>query len=270
MKQSLFNFFFGEGVNEPSPKTTKGLKERGFFKPSLHSNELDSSGLPILINYRLVRSNRKSVGFIVDEHGLTVRAPRWVTREEIEILIHQREEWIREKLSKMADRQHKNVDFVDGAILPYLGESVRIRLDPVAEEVRLVARDLVLNLPDKAQSDDIKESAQKWFKNEAKRILGERLEQMAQRAAVTYSSWRLSSARGRWGCCTSARTIRLNWRLIHLDVDLIDYVIAHELAHLDEMNHGSRFWHRVHTLCPNFESRRRRLKNIHISELPLQ
>ena len=77
----------------------------------------------------------------------------------------------------------------------------------------------------------------------------------------------LSSARTRWGCC-SASGIRLNWRLIHLPLDLVDYVVAHELAHLREMNHSARFWAEVARLCPDWRERRAALKK-HGGEIPL-
>ena len=268
MKLPLFDFLFGE---HSSPNDTRGLMENDSLKPSLLSDEADwelAPGIP----YRLVRAKRKSVGFIVDERGLTVRAPRWVSREEIETMIYEREAWIQEKLDQFsawkAKKQEADESFADGRILAYLGDVVTLRLQPHARAVTLEGRDLLINRSLESDAETIKACALKWFKNEARRYLGDRLQTMALEAGLTFESWKLSGAKGRWGCCTSARTIRLNWRLIHLDPELIDYVIAHELAHLDEMNHGPRFWARVEMLCPDFLSRRARLKKIHISQLP--
>ena len=94
------------------------------------------------------------------------------------------------------------------------------------------------------------------------------IQEIANRALVSFSGWGLSGAKGRWGSCSSDRRIRLNWRLIHLDTALIDYVIAHELAHLDEMNHSARFWKRVGEIYPDYESARRVLKGVYIPTLP--
>lgn len=272
MKQLLFDFLFGGGVSKSSPNSTKGLKEHGFLKPSLHSAQEAGVSLTSNIAYRLERAKRKTIGFIVNEHGLTVRAPRWVSREEIETLIHAKEAWIQKKLAQFtlwqAQTHSAKIEFVDGVRLPYLGGSVQICLDPSATDVKMIDGQLVLNLPLDADSVHIRELAQRWFKNEAKRYLGARLVQMASVAEVEFDSWKLSSAQKRWGCCTSARTIRLNWKLIHLAPELIDYVVAHELAHLNEMNHGPKFWAEVERLCPQFQDRRRRLKEIYISQLP--
>ena len=73
---------------------------------------------------------------------------------------------------------------------------------------------------------------------------------MRKSSDVSYHSFALSSATTQWGSCTVDGKIRLNWRLIHFALPLIDYVIAHELAHLREMNHGPRFWATVQSVFP--------------------
>ena len=77
---------------------------------------------------------------------------------------------------------------------------------------------------------------------------------------VSYDTFRLSGARTRWGSCSAKRHIRLNWRLIHCDITLIDYVAIHELAHLTEMNHSTRFWAIVRQWYPTPEQARQRLR----------
>jgi len=73
--------------------------------------------------------------------------------------------------------------------------------------------------------------------------------------------WSLSSARTRWGSCSADGSIRLNWRLVHFPLDIVDYVIAHELAHLRELNHGTRFWQIVGDLFPEYERARAWLRD---------
>ncbi len=267
MKQQIWDFLFGDTQKGVSPKTDKGLREDS-LKPSLHVTGHWT------IPYRLIRAKRKTVGFIIDEDGLTVRAPKWVSREEIETMIHAREEWIRKKIEQFSkwrqQIQSVQIQFKEGDQIPYLGRRLTIRLVPHATVVERVGDDLILNLTNDTDSRRIKDLAQVWFKKEAKRYLGTRLEEMSRLAGLSYNRWGISNAQGRWGSCSSRRTIRLNWRLIHLDVELIDYVIAHELAHLEEMNHGPDFWARVKNLCPQYELARNRLKRIYIPQLPFQ
>ncbi len=102
---------------------------------------------------------------------------------------------------------------------------------------------------------------QDWLQAEAKRVFGERLPVYAQRLGVSYRQFAISSATTHWGSCTADGRIRLNWRLIHFALPLIDYVIAHELAHLREMNHSPRFWATVQSVFPEFKAARKILRD---------
>lgn len=226
--------------------------------------------------YHLERAKRKTVGFIVDERGVTVRAPSWVSVSEIEKMLQTKEDWIQKKLTEFHNWQKEvglqSVHFVDGAKLPYLGRPLTLRLEPAAKTVfyseGASGAELIVGASKETDESRIKDWVQVWFKKEAERYLGARIQEIANRALVSFSGWGLSGAKGRWGSCSSDRRIRLNWRLIHLDKALIDYVIAHELAHLDEMNHSARFWKRVGEIYPDYESARRALKGVYIPTLP--
>jgi predicted metal-dependent hydrolase len=119
---------------------------------------------------------------------------------------------------------------------------------------------LALPLPPHADSQQIKDRVTGWLQGEATRIFGERLAAYAVKLGVTFRSYALSSAATRWGSCSSEGRIRLNWRLIHFPLSVVDYVVAHELAHLREMNHSPRFWQTVESIFPEFREARKALK----------
>ena len=96
---------------------------------------------------------------------------------------------------------------------------------------------------------------------QAKRIFTERLNHFAPRLQVQWQKLSLSSASTRWGTASADGSIRLNWRLVHFKMDVIDYVVAHELSHLRVMNHGPQFWETVGTVMPDYALRRRQLKD---------
>jgi predicted metal-dependent hydrolase len=102
----------------------------------------------------------------------------------------------------------------------------------------------------------MRDAVQSWLQQQARLLFAERIPVYAQRLGQGPVRWRLSSARTRWGSCSADGSIRLNWRLVHFPPDIVDYVIAHELAHLREMNHGPRFWATVGSLFPEFERAR--------------
>ncbi|CAG4900888.1 M48 family metallopeptidase [Paraburkholderia gardini] len=219
------------------------------------------------LHYLLKRSARRSIGFAIDSTGLMITAPRWVTLADIETAITEKQRWIFTKLNEWQNRVEQRalpqVDWKDGAQVPYLGKPVSVTLAASRGTLEFDARHaaLLLPLPQHADPQQIKDRVQGWLQNEAKRIFGERLAIYAGKLGVDYRAYSLSSAATRWGSCSSDGRIRLNWRLIHFPLSIIDYVVAHELAHLREMNHSPRFWETVESIFPEFREARQTLKH---------
>jgi predicted metal-dependent hydrolase len=230
---------------------------------------------PDLIEYRLRRARRRTIGFQIDDDGLTISAPRWVTLREIEAAIVEKARWIRTKQREWhawrRKRRLPSMVFADGAALPYLGGTVALRLRADAGTTRLDVHraELHLALPADAAESQIRDAVQAWLQAEAARVLGERISRFAGRVGAAFAGWRLSSARTQWGSCTHDGRVRLNWRLVHFALPVIDYVVAHELAHLTEMNHSPRFWRAVGQLLPGFEAARDEIKDVDMASLPL-
>ncbi|QBQ96704.1 M48 family metallopeptidase [Paraburkholderia pallida] len=216
------------------------------------------------LQYRLKRSSRKSIGFAIDGTGLTITAPRWVTIADIETAIAEKQRWIFAKLiewqTRVEQRALPRVEWGDGAELPFLGKPLRVRLGAAVLAFDQETRVLALPLPLHADAQQIKDRVTGWLQGEATRVFGERLAVYAAKLGVTFRSYALSSAMTRWGSCSSEGRIRLNWRLIHFPLSVVDYVVAHELAHLREMNHSPRFWQTVESIFPEFREARKQLK----------
>jgi len=114
-------------------------------------------------------------------------------------------------------------------------------------------RELQLALSADARLEQIRDSVHAWLQSQAKRFFAARLKVISDQSGRQFSKFSLSNARGRWGSCSEDGHIRLNWRLIHFGQDVIDYVIAHELAHTHTMDHSASFWDEVAEILPNFE-----------------
>ncbi len=223
---------------------------------------------PREIAYLLRRSRRRSLGMSVDARGLVVTIPLQATLHDTEAFIRGHAAWVIEKLDEWASRRPtEKLELADGARLDVLGQPCVLRLTQGLPRARWVEgmfeRELALPLRPDADT----------------RLL---LRRVLQRYALTYFDGRLdeyivklnafapgivvrprlslTSARTRWGSCSRHSGIRLNWRLIHLDHHLVDYVVAHEVAHLLEMNHSQRFWAVVEALCPQWREARATLK----------
>ena len=220
------------------------------------------------IEFELRRSTRRSIGFTIDDDGLRVTAPKRLTLAEIDNAIRAKQRWILSKMHERGERcakraQQAPVEWVDGAKLPYLGGEITLKLEAAPRsrcdfdaEARVLTVGVVLGL----EEWQLVERVRLWFEAEAKRIFQERMDVYAARMGVRYSSLHLSSAGTRWGSCTVQGAIRLNWKLVHYALPLIDYVVAHELAHLREMNHSRRFWATVGAVYPDYDGAKAALR----------
>ena len=230
------------------------------------------------VGYTLRRSRRRSIGFLVGPEGLGVNAPKWVGLREIEAAVRAKGDWILKKLAEQAERARRlvaaKVEWRDGAAVPFLGESVIVVLDPRAGGVdggAILNTDatalpgvprltLHIGLPQGATPAQIRDAVQSWLQRQARRVFEERCRHYTERLGVHCKRLALSSAQTRWGSASANGAIRLNWRLIHFALPTIDYVVAHELAHLREMNHSPRFWDVVRSVVPDYERARGALK----------
>ena len=220
----------------------------------------------VTVSYRFERSRRKSIGFTVGPEGLVVRAPAWVAWREVDAAVQEKAAWILSKLQQVRERAQSpampETEWVDGADLPYLGAMVRLcvvargQVPDVPEGVLA----LPLHLPPGATPTQVREAAEAWFKKKARALFEERLQHFAPQLGVQHQRLSLSSARTRWGSARTDGHIRLNWRLIHLPLAQIDYVVVHELAHLRVMDHSPRFWDTVGAVMPDYRERRRTLR----------
>ncbi|MFV9474972.1 M48 family metallopeptidase [Advenella sp. RU8] len=229
------------------------------------------------IPYTLRRSNRKSIGFTINAEGLRITAPKWVSQEIINQAIQEKKPWIQSKLLQWQQHATPVLHWQDGMQLPYLGRQIIVQLDPQLASCRYqgnynLAQDndiLSVNLPYTASAQAIKTACTHWFQGRALAWFETRLHHFQHSSGTKPVRLGLSRATTRWGSCNSDGSIRLNWRLIHLCPELIDYVIAHELAHLKEMNHSPRFWAEVGRILPDYQAAKARLKQTSLRELPL-
>lgn len=228
------------------------------------------------LDYRLLRSKRRTIGFLIDDEGLRVTAPRWVTISEIEAAIVEKQRWIVNKINEQRERAVRQLQppmqWRDGAMLPYLGADIVVRLrigDGSGVHFDEAAGALHVSLPAQASEQQLKDRVQGWLQMQAKTLFAERLALYADKLGVRFASLTLSSAATQWGSCTTDGRIRLNWRLMHFALPHIDYVVAHELAHLREMNHGPSFWATVQSVFPEFETARKALRDHARESLPV-
>ena len=210
-----------------------------------------------IIDYRL-KSGAKRLTMTIDERGLRIGAPRSIALTEIEAFVHGHGDWVLKKLGELADfSQPRHVTVKNGARLPLLDGEAEVHVLPGANRVRWVANILVLEARPEA---DLARLAIRALQQRALKHFAERLAHFTSQLELDTPQLRLSSAQTRWGSCSKHGGIRINWRLIHLPTYLGDYVIAHEVAHLMQMNHSPRFWAVVDSIYPDWKAARNELK----------
>ncbi|MFA7668216.1 MAG: SprT family zinc-dependent metalloprotease [Burkholderiaceae bacterium] len=233
------------------------------------------------IGFVMRTSRRKTIGLTINDDGLMVTAPAWVPRRQVAEAVQAKAPWILNKLQALHQRQQHlataDASWRNGGSFPYLGTYIQLAVRPAIGVVSFSGDALApqqgdtLSLPLQADatSDRIRERVYAWLQQQATQLFDARLAHFCKLAGSTLKSWRLASPNGRWGSCTSDGRIMLNWRLIHFAPDVVDYVVAHEVAHLRHMNHGPDFWREVERLHPDFGRARLALKPHHPGSLPL-
>jgi len=241
------------------------------------------------LGFLLKRSRRRSIGFAVGAEGLAVSAPKWVALRDIDAAVREKQRWILARLAEQRDRAARlaasRVVWRDGATIDYLGRPLTIVVagngavgkgetaliaSPAGVDTAAlptpntsgtaVAPHLLVALPPDAGEAQIRDAVQSWLQREAGRVFAERAAHFAALLGVRVKRLSLSSAATRWGSANANGSVRLHWRLIQHPLATIDYVVAHELAHLREMNHGPRFWAVVRSVVPDYEQARARLR----------
>ncbi|MYN13210.1 DUF45 domain-containing protein [Pusillimonas sp. TS35] len=270
-------------VKTPSRPTTPGLAVPTPQPASLPMNARwrEVATPEQTIGFVLRRSRRKSIGLTVDDSGLQVIAPNWVTLAQVDAAVIEKSRWIIGKLrirhQRKAQLATADTQWLHGGTLPYLGARIVLQLDGARRTADFsgspflpqAGDTLTLPLPAGADQSRVRDSAHAWLQHQARTWFGPRLQHFLETNGLAIRKWRLSSAATRWGSCSSDGNIMLNWRLIHFSHDVIDYVIAHEVAHLRHLNHSPAFWREVGIILPGFEKSRDVLRQHDPGSLPL-
>lgn len=213
------------------------------------------------VQFRFQRRRRRSIGIKVSEHGLSVAAPLRAPWREIEGFLHEKADWILEKLdAREAAGKPRTIYGETGESLPLHGREVVLVVSQARRAVALVDGELHVRLPEPERRGTVRALLIAWLKARALETLAPRVDHYAARVSLPAPPLKLSNARSQWGVCMASGRIRLSWRLVHLDPELADYVVAHEVAHLVELNHSERFWALVEWLYPHWREARERIE----------
>jgi predicted metal-dependent hydrolase len=215
-----------------------------------------------LVTYTIKRSpRRRAISILVDEEGVRVGAPWDATHNAIERLLRTHSAWVLRKLQEWHVRRAPPRRWADGETLMLLGTPFTLKLLSGPATVHVEGTHLVVGVG-KAGERPVARQVHEWLHQQALACFEERVAHYRQLLGLERAPRvLLSSARTRWGSCHASGRIHLNWRLVQMPARLLDYVVAHEVAHLIEMNHSPRFWRIVGQLVPDYAAHRKELRH---------
>ncbi len=209
---------------------------------------------------KIIRSKRKTIALVVQPDGeLLVRAPQRATQKQINEMLEKYADWIVKKQAEAKAKQRAFAprQFKEGEVFLFLGEKYALELTNAKKSTFTLNGKFQLA---KSAQGEAKEIFERWYKKEARRIFKERVAYYAKKHDFDVKQVKLSSARTRWGSCSSKGYINLTWRLVMAPLEIIDYVVVHELCHLREANHSKAYWAQVAAIMPDYKTRRKWLK----------
>ena len=215
------------------------------------------------LEYQIVRSpKRKKLTISVErDRAVIVHAPQEASEEEVRRVVDAKRQWILKKIrhpQKYQDRLHPpGKEVVNGESAPYLGRDYRIEVTETASDEVEFSNRFLVPLAHQAKRREV---LRDWYIARAKEKIVARAERHARELGVEFRAAKIVDNRFRWGSCTVNDNVSFNWRLIKAPMFVIDYVIVHELAHLIEANHTSRFWSIVRAHTPTMEKAKSWLK----------
>ena len=207
---------------------------------------------------------RKTMALKVSRTDVSIHIPATLPIAMVKTFIEQKTSWIQQKLQQQSQRQLPERQFTDNELFFFLGESYSLRLIQknttplVAKTQQYIEFCGRLN---RLSKKSIRNSLILWYKQQAEQFLNSRTTWFANKIGLTPKSITVKTYKARWGSCTNKAEIQYNWKLIQAPPDIIDYVIIHELCHIQHHNHSPTFWQLVEKHYPDFKLARTWLKN---------
>ena len=217
------------------------------------------------IAYTVRRSDRaRHARIVVDAEGVEVVIPRRMAMRHVEPFVQEKRAWIERTLRRIrAAEEGAGIRLEDGGSVPYLGRelTLRVRVEPgrVRSHVALRGDELhvAVGQPGRAPLRDALEA---FYRRRARAEVAPRLDAACVRAGNSYRRLTIRGQRTRWASCSSNGTMSFNWRLLLAPEEILDYVVEHEVAHLDVLDHSQRFWRLVGRRVPRYREHERWLR----------
>lgn len=213
-----------------------------------------------LLEYRIKKTSRRSLGLKITSTGLIVHAPFLTSKKRIAELLEKKIDWITSKL-QFINTKLPRFELTNGSYFDLLGINIKLKIQIDDDRKIHLENNVCYFFHKKNDTENIKkEFFLCWLKKFALINFEKQVNIYCVKNNFSINGIALSNAKTRWGTCNSKKNIRLNWRLIQAPFFVIDYVICHELCHLKHMNHSKDFWALVESIFPKYTQAEKFLK----------
>ncbi len=224
--------------------------------------------------YELVRSSKrkKTITLTIKKDGrLVIHAPDRVPRSEIDGFFEKKRSWLERKLAE-AEKEKKTGEeqrqFLPGERFFYLGDCYSLEVGDVNGTRQPLTLSHGTFLLSRNSLEGVRHCFVRWYREKARAVLAERVEYWSKRVQFFPKGITITGALHRYGSCSARDRLSFTWRIMMAPLEVIDYVIIHELAHIKEKNHSKRFWDLVEGVLPDYRQRKLWLqKNDHLLHL---
>lgn len=196
------------------------------------------------------------------EKGLEVIVPENYPIDQVEVLLRRKEKWILEKIRTLEDNVRKVKTGDNLSVLRYLGQEypvVTVYDAGSGIQVVLEQGKAMVTLT-KERPELLEEVLEAWYRWVARELFTRRVEFYAEKMCVSYEKIFIKKLKSRWGSCSMRKNLNFNLCVVMAPLEVVDYIVIHELAHLKVMNHSRQFWEVVETYCPEYQKHRDWLK----------
>jgi predicted metal-dependent hydrolase len=206
--------------------------------------------------YRIRRSNRALHARIqVDADGVEVVLPNHFPLRNVEPFVQEKRPWIERTLRRMRESEEvfPPARLCDGGEVPYLGERLllSVQTEALRRRAHVSRRGPRLRVA-LGPEHSLREALEGWYRRRARDEVAPRLDAAVARAGRSYDSLQIRGQRTRWASCSTSGAMSFNWRLLLTPAEILDYVVEHEVAHLDVQDHSPRFWKLLASRCPKW------------------
>lgn len=218
-----------------------------------------------VIEYEIVRRKRKTICIKINEDGaVIVSAPLRISKEYILLVLKNRANWILEKQKEIKQRSLAKVkrDFTEGSTFMYLGQEYPLHLvfDEKIKNINIELNEQLNIYTNTMDIEKLRIALEKWYREETRKIVTKRINYYENRFKDKVTDIRVKEQKRRWASCTGKNEILFNWRCSMARADVIDYIVVHEMCHMDHRNHSKYFWNRVQEILPDYKEKHEWLK----------